>query len=83
MCPWKAERGGGFPLGNGGVPFIRPKEFDRVSIIDQAGLHIYQQLSQFFNAVRNKTQTPGDVYDSVALSVTNRLSEKSITDEGW
>jgi predicted dehydrogenase len=42
----------------------------------------YQELSQFLNAVRNKTQTPLDVYDSVVLSIINPLSEKSITDGG-
>ena len=40
----------------------------------------YQELSQFLKAVRNKTQTPIDVYDSVVLSVINPLSEKSITE---
>jgi predicted dehydrogenase len=40
----------------------------------------YLELSQFLKAVRNKTQTPLDVYDSVVLSVINPLSEKSITD---
>jgi len=42
----------------------------------------YQELSQFLKAVRNKTQTPVDIYDSVVLSVINPLSEKSITEEG-
>ena len=40
----------------------------------------YQELSQFLKAVRNKTQTPVDVYDSVVMSVINPLSEKSISD---
>jgi len=40
----------------------------------------YQELNQFLKAVRNKTQTPIDVYDSVVLSVINPLSEKSITE---
>lgn len=40
----------------------------------------YQELSQFLKAVRNKTPTPIDVYDSVVLSVINPLSEKSITE---
>jgi predicted dehydrogenase len=42
----------------------------------------YLELSQFLKAVRNKTQTPVDVYDSVVLSVINPLSEKSITEGG-
>ena len=40
----------------------------------------YQELNQFLKAVRNKTQTPIDVYDSVVLSVINPLSEESITE---
>ena len=36
--------------------------------------------SQFLKAVRNKTQTPLDVYDSVVMSVINPLSEKSIAE---
>ncbi|MGA2987649.1 MAG: Gfo/Idh/MocA family oxidoreductase [Terriglobia bacterium] len=42
----------------------------------------YLELNQFLHAVRNKTQTPLDVYDSVVLSVINPLSEKSITEGG-
>ncbi|HMD84066.1 MAG TPA: Gfo/Idh/MocA family oxidoreductase [Terriglobia bacterium] len=42
----------------------------------------YLELRQFLKAVRNKTQTPLDVYDSVVLSVINPLSEKSITEGG-
>ena len=42
----------------------------------------YQELSQFLSAVRNKTQTPLDVYDSVVMSVINPLSEKSIAEGG-
>ena len=38
----------------------------------------YLELQQFVQAVRNKTQTPIDVYDSVAMSVIGPLSEKSI-----
>ena len=38
----------------------------------------YLELRQFLKAVRYKTQTPLDVYDSVVLSVINPLSEKSI-----
>ncbi|HUZ46920.1 MAG TPA: Gfo/Idh/MocA family oxidoreductase [Terriglobia bacterium] len=38
--------------------------------------------SLFLEAVRNKTQTPIDVYDSVAMSVINPLSEQSIKDGG-
>jgi predicted dehydrogenase len=36
------------------------------------------ELKLFVEAVRNKTQTPIDVYDSVAMCVTGPLSEKSI-----
>ncbi|MHC4122026.1 MAG: Gfo/Idh/MocA family oxidoreductase [Planctomycetota bacterium] len=36
------------------------------------------ELTVFFDAVRNKTQTPLDVYDSVIMSVTGPLSEESI-----
>ena len=38
--------------------------------------------SLFLEAVRNKTQTPIDVYDSVAMSVINPLSEQSIANGG-
>ncbi len=38
----------------------------------------YLELALFINAVRNKTQTPIDVYDSVIMCVTGPLSEKSI-----
>jgi len=36
------------------------------------------ELMLFVEAIRNKTQTPIDVYDSVAMCVTGPLSEKSI-----
>lgn len=36
------------------------------------------ELRLFFNAVRNRIQTPIDVYDSVIMSVSGPLSEKSI-----
>ena len=39
----------------------------------------YIELEQFVKAVRNKTQTPIDVYDSVAMSVIGPLSEQSIS----
>jgi predicted dehydrogenase len=42
----------------------------------------YQELNQFLKAVRNKTQTPVDVYDSVIMSVINPLSAKSIAEGG-
>ena len=42
----------------------------------------YLELSQFLNAVRNKTQTPIDVYDSVIMSAIYPLSEKSIAEGG-
>jgi len=42
----------------------------------------YLELAHFLNAVRNKTQTPIDVYDSVIMSVINPLSEQSIANGG-
>ncbi|MFH1719335.1 MAG: Gfo/Idh/MocA family oxidoreductase [Planctomycetota bacterium] len=39
----------------------------------------YLELQQFVKAVRSGTQTPIDVYDSVAMSVIGPLSEKSIS----
>ena len=36
------------------------------------------EIMLFVEAVRNKTQTPIDVYDSVAMCITGPLSEKSI-----
>jgi len=38
----------------------------------------YLELQQFIDAVRNKTQTPIDVYDSVIMSVLVALAEQSI-----
>ena len=38
----------------------------------------YIELEQFVKAVRSRTQTPIDVYDSVAMSVIGPLSEQSI-----
>ena len=38
----------------------------------------YLELREFVRAVRDRTQTPIDVYDSVAMSVIVALSEKSI-----
>jgi predicted dehydrogenase len=38
----------------------------------------YLELREFVEAVRQKTQTPIDVYDSVMMSVITPLSEKSI-----
>ncbi len=38
----------------------------------------YLELKRFIQAVREKTQTPVDVYDSVIMSVINPLSEQSI-----
>ena len=38
----------------------------------------YLELYHFIKAVRNKTQPPIDVYDSVIMSVIGPLSEKSI-----
>jgi predicted dehydrogenase len=42
----------------------------------------YQELNQLLKAVRNKTQTPVDVYDSVTMSAINPLSEQSIANGG-
>lgn len=42
----------------------------------------YLELDQFLGAVRNKTQTAVDVYDSVIMSVIDPLSEKSIAEGG-
>ncbi len=42
----------------------------------------YHELNQFLKAVRNKTQTPIDVYDSVIMSALVPLSEKSIAEGG-
>jgi predicted dehydrogenase len=38
----------------------------------------YLEIDQFLKAVRNRTQTPIDVYDSVVMSVIIPLSEQSI-----
>ena len=38
----------------------------------------YLELAKFLEAVRNKTQTPIDVYDSVTMSAVIPLSEQSI-----
>jgi hypothetical protein len=38
----------------------------------------YLELKLFTNAVRNKTQTPLDVYDAAVMCITGPLSEKSI-----
>ena len=40
----------------------------------------YLELSKFLDAVRNKTQTPIDVYDSVVMCSIVALSEKSIAE---
>ena len=42
----------------------------------------YLELELFLNAVRNKTPTPLNVYDSVLMSVICPLSEKSIAEGG-
>ena len=42
----------------------------------------YLELKLFLEAVRNKTQTPLDVYDSVLMSVIYPLSEESIAAGG-
>jgi hypothetical protein len=38
----------------------------------------YLELQEFLKAVRNKTPTPIDIYDSVTMSVIIPLSEESI-----
>jgi predicted dehydrogenase len=42
----------------------------------------YLELKRFIQAVREKTQTPVDVYDSMIMSVINPLSEQSIAAGG-
>ena len=42
----------------------------------------YLELSHFLQAVRNKTETPVDVYDSVIMSVMIPLSQESIAKGG-
>lgn len=42
----------------------------------------YIELHEFVKAVRSRTQTPIDVYDSVAMSVITPLSEMSIARDG-
>ena len=42
----------------------------------------YLELYLFLNAVRNRTQTPLDIYDSVIMCVTGPLSEQSIAAGG-
>ena len=41
----------------------------------------YLEWYQFFHAVRNKRQTPIDVYDSATWSVISSLSEQSVADK--
>lgn len=38
----------------------------------------YLELQEFFRAIRNKTPTPIDIYDSVTMSVVIPLSEESL-----
>ena len=48
---------------------------------DRPGAHgpaDYIELVQFVKAVRNRTQTPIDVYDSATWSVITPLSEQSV-----
>ena len=42
----------------------------------------YLELDMFLRAVRNRTQTPIDVYDSVVMSCIVPLSEQSIANAG-
>ncbi len=57
------------------------KEFKKKSLrlAGHGGID-YIELELFVKAVREKTQTPIDVYDSVLMSVPGPLSEKSISD---
>ena len=54
------------------------KEFNKTAGKFGHGGTDYLELTRFINAVRNKTQTPIDVYDSVMMSVITPLSEESI-----
>jgi len=72
--------------GEGWEPFSPyEKEYEhkwtKTASAADAGLHGGTdpiELKLFVEAVRNKTQTPIDVYDSVAMCVTGPLSEQSI-----
>lgn len=63
-------------------------EFDHAwwkDMSENAGGHggtDYLELKLFVDAVRNKTQTPIDVYDSVTMSCIVALSEQSIANGG-
>ena len=39
---------------------------------------VFYKIHQFIKAVRNRTQTPEDVYDAATWSVISYLSEKSV-----
>jgi len=53
------------------------KSNDKLAKIAHGGTD-YIELQEFLRAVRNRTQTPIDVYDSVMMSVITPLSEQSI-----
>ena len=57
------------------------KELEKQLALGHGGTD-YLELNHFLNAVRNKTQTPLDIYDSVLMSVIYPLSEKSIAEGG-
>ena len=42
----------------------------------------YMEIHQFIKAVRNRTQTPEDVYDAATWSAISALSEKSVANMG-
>jgi hypothetical protein len=69
-------------LSSGVIRFSNPRQWRSAQLLLGHGGTDYQELSQFLKAVRNKTQTPLDVYDSVVLSVINPLSEKFISEGG-
>jgi hypothetical protein len=41
----------------------------------------YIEMHQFIKAVRNRTQTPQDVYDAATWSVISALTEKSVANK--
>ncbi len=54
------------------------KEMQQEAAAASHGGTDYLELQEFLRAVRTKTQTPIDVYDSVTMSVITPLSEESI-----
>lgn len=68
---WKVMQGKVSPAGH------EDTSIDRQLQLGHGGTD-YLELKLFTNAVRNRTQTPLDVYDSVIMCVTGPLSEQSI-----